>query len=79
MKYYLKEDIVNSKTRFPYGIKGEVVTTISLHDKCHIVEGEKQNRFGVNESLLSEEFIEKEKNENNNPRKPAQHKSKLKR
>jgi hypothetical protein len=60
MKYYLKEDIINSKTRVPYGVKGEVVTTISLHDKCHIVEGEKQNRFGVNESLLSEEFIEKE-------------------
>jgi len=58
MKYYLKEDIVNSKTRVPYGVKGEVVTTISLHDKCHIVQGEKE-RFGVNESLLSEEFISK--------------------
>lgn len=60
MKYYLKEDVLNSKTRVPYGVKGEVVTTISLHDKCHIVEGEKQNRFGVNESMLSEEFIEKD-------------------
>jgi hypothetical protein len=58
MKYYLKEDVINSKTRVPYGVKGEVVTTISLHDKCHIVEGEKE-RFGVNESLLSEEFISK--------------------
>lgn len=60
MKYYLKEDVLNSKTRAPYGVKGEVVTTISLHDKCHIVEGEKQNRFGVNESMLSQEFIEKD-------------------
>lgn len=60
MKYYLKEDIINSKTRVPYGVKGEVVTTISLHDKCYIVEGEKQNRFGVNESLLSEDFIERD-------------------
>ncbi len=59
MKYYLKEDVINSKTRVPYGVKGEVVTTISLHDKCHIVEGEKE-KFGVNESLLSEEFIEKD-------------------
>jgi hypothetical protein len=58
MKYYLKEDVINSKTRVPYGVKGEVVTTISLHDKCHIVQGEKE-RFGVNESLLSEEFISK--------------------
>ena len=78
MKYYLKEDVVNSKTRVPYGVKGEVVTTISLHDKCHIVEGEKE-RFGVHESLLSEDFIEKQKNENDNTRKPAQHKSKHKR
>jgi hypothetical protein len=60
MKYYLKENIVNSKTRFPYGVKGELVTTISLHDKCHIVEGEKGVRFGANESLLSKEFIEKD-------------------
>lgn len=60
MKYYLKEDVVNSKTRVPYGVKGEVVTTISLHDKCHIVEGEKGERFGANESLLSKEFIEKD-------------------
>jgi hypothetical protein len=60
VKYYLKEDVVNSKTRVPYGVKGEVVTTISLHDKCHIVEGEKGERFGANESLLSKEFIEKD-------------------
>lgn len=75
MKYYLKEDIINSKTRVPYGVKGEVVTTISLHDKCHIVEGEKQNRFGVNESLLSEEFIPKSTLNNGNEAKKKVHKA----
>lgn len=75
MKYYLKEDIVNSKTRIPYGVKGEVVTTISLHDKCHIVEGEKGERFGANESLLSEEFIPKNTPNNGNEAKKKVHKS----
>ena len=74
MKYYLKEDILNSKTRIPYGIKGEVVTTISLYDKCHIVEGEKE-RFGVNESLLSEEFIPKNTLSNGNETKKKVHKT----
>ena len=74
MKYYLKEDIVNSKTRVPYGVKGEMVTTISLHDKCHIVEGEKGERFGVNEYLLSEEFIQKNTLDNGNQTKKKVHK-----
>lgn len=75
MKYYLKEDIVNSKTRVPYGVKGEVVTTISLHDKCHIVEGEKGERFGVNEFLLSKELIPKNTLNNGNEAKKKVHKS----
>jgi hypothetical protein len=74
MKYYLKEDVINSKTRVPYGVKGEVVTTISLHDKCHIVEGEKE-RFGVHESLLSEEFIEKNTLNNGSESKKKVHKA----
>jgi hypothetical protein len=74
MKYYLKEDVINSKTRVPYGAKGEVVTTISLHDKCHIVQGEKE-RFGVNESLLSEEFISKNTLNNGNESKKKVHKA----
>lgn len=59
-EFYLKENIVNSKTRVPYGIKGEKVKTISIHGNCYIVENEKKNRFGVNIEELSEEFIEKD-------------------
>jgi len=75
MKYYLKEDVINSKTRVPYGVKGEVVTTISLHDKCHIVEGEKGELFGANESLLSKEFIPKNTLSNGNESKKKVHKA----
>lgn len=74
MKYYLKENIINSKTRVPYGVKGEMVTTISLHDNTYIVQGEKE-RFGVNISLLSKEFIPKNTLNNGNESKKKVHKT----
>ena len=59
-EFYLIEDVLNSKTKEPYAVKGEKVKFIADHDNCYIVESEKNIRFGVALSLLSEEKIEKE-------------------
>jgi hypothetical protein len=59
-EFYLKEDIVNSKTRIPYAVKGEKVKLISNHDNCYVVESERNIRFGASISLLSKEKIEKD-------------------
>lgn len=59
-EFYLKEDIINSKTRIPYAVKGEKVKFISDHDSCYVVESEKNIRFGASVSLLSIEKIEKD-------------------
>ena len=58
--FYLRENVINSKTREPYGVKGDKVKFIADHDNCYIVETEKQVRFGVAISSLSKEKIEKE-------------------
>ena len=59
--FYLTADIINSKTKDPYGIKGEKVTQIADHDNCLIVESERGIRFGIRKTLLSKDFIAKEK------------------
>jgi len=59
-EFYLKEDVVNSKTRIPYGVKGEKVKFIADHDNCYVVESERNIRFGASISLLSKEKIEKD-------------------
>ena len=58
-EFYLKQDIVNSKTRIPYGVKGEKVKFISDHDTCYIVESERNIRFGVSTALLSKDKVER--------------------
>jgi len=59
-EFYLKENVLNSKTREPYGIKGEKVKFIADHDNCWIVESERNVRFGIAISSLSKEKIEKD-------------------
>jgi hypothetical protein len=58
-EFYLKEDIINSKTKEPYAVKGDKVKFIADHDNCYVVESEKYVRFGVAVSSLSKEKIEK--------------------
>jgi hypothetical protein len=65
-EFYLTKDIINSKTKQPYGIKGELVKFISDHDTCYVVESIKGNRYGVATSSLSKEFITKELINNQN-------------
>ena len=59
-EFYLKENVLNSKTREPYGIKGEKVKFIADHDNCWIVESERNVRFGIAISSVSKEKIEKD-------------------
>ena len=59
-EFYLREDVINSKTKEPYAIKGDKVKFIADHDNCYVVESEKYVRFGVAISSLSKEKIQKE-------------------
>lgn len=59
-EFYLREDVVNSKTRVPYAVKGDKVKFIADHDNCYVVESEKKVRFGVAIISLSKEIIKKE-------------------
>lgn len=59
-EFYLREDVVNSKTRVPYAVKGDKVKFIADHDNCYVVESEKKVRFGVAITSLSKEIIQKE-------------------
>lgn len=58
--FYLREDIINSKTKEPYAIKGDKVKFIADHDNCYVVESERNIRFGASISLLSKEKVEKD-------------------
>jgi len=59
-EFYLRENVINSKTKEPYAVKGDKVKFIADHDNCYVVETEKNIRFGVAISSLSKEKIEKE-------------------
>jgi hypothetical protein len=58
-EFYLREDVINSKTKEPYAVKGDKVKFIADHDNCYVVESEKNVRFGIAVYSLSKEKIEK--------------------
>lgn len=60
MEYYLKENAISSTSRKVYALKGEKVKSIADHDNCLIVESDKGTRFGIQKSLLSEDFVPKD-------------------
>lgn len=61
MIFYLKEDLT-SYSKKKYAKKGDRIKIISDHDNCIVVELiDTKERFGINKSRISEEFIAKEK------------------